>query len=134
MTMGTLSDRAWERLSGESWNALRASFLRVNDALLSVSPEAFADLTTIYIKYSVSPSPTSPVYAVVWVKTAKQFVVGLALPENVSAPELTGPPQGMKYKGLTRYLVVRPGDAVPAAVDQWARLAFDFVIETAQHP
>jgi hypothetical protein len=82
-------------------------------------------LTTIYIKYSTSKSAGSPVYAVVWVKTPKQFIVGLALPTDVAAPELVEPPPRMTYKGLTRYLIFNPGDNPPSAIDDWAQLAFN---------
>src|SRR5262245_3733045 len=53
-TMGTLSDRAKAKMSAPSWDRLRKSFDQVNDALLKVSEEAFGELTTIYIKYSIS--------------------------------------------------------------------------------
>jgi hypothetical protein len=125
--MGTLSDRAAEKLSGPSWDPLRETFTRINNALLGVSPDAFGELTTIYIKYAVSNVATAAVYAVVWIKSAKQLVVGMALPADVSHPELVPPPHGTKYKGLTGYLVLKPGDIVPANIELWAKSAFEAV-------
>lgn len=118
--MGNLSERSWEKVSAPVLEQFRC----INDALLSVSPDAYGDLTTIYIKYSLSPSATSPVYAVVWVKNRNQLLVGLALPSSLSAPELTGSPPGIRYKGLTKYFVVKSGDPVPNQIGEWARLAF----------
>jgi len=99
--------------------------MQVSNQLLAVSPAASAELTTIYVKYTTTQAPTAPAYAVVWLKTSKQFVVGLALPEDVQHPALCAAPAGMMYKGLTKYLVVKPGDTIPEDVVLWARLAYE---------
>src|SRR5437016_9197636 len=110
--MGQLSERAIERVSGPSWQPLKDAFLDISTKLLSVSPEAAGELTTIYVKYQVSASPQSKVYAVVWLKTSKKIVVGMALPEEFDFPNLGPAPAGMKYKGITKYFEIEPGDDI----------------------
>jgi len=127
--MGNLDPRAVERVSGNAWDDLRDLFNGVSDALLGVSDSACGELTTIYVKYKPSPNPSAPVYAVVWVKSSKQMIVGLALPEGTTHSALGKAPQGTKYKGLTKYLMIRPGDTIPDEFPEWARIAFDRVAE-----
>lgn len=127
-TMGEISTRAAKKVSGPAWDAIRPQFQRLVENLLSVSSSAYADLTTIYIKFTLRREPSSPVYAVVWVKSSKRLVIGLALPEG-NLPEELGPaPSGMTYKGLTGYFAVEPNDAVPVLLSEWAMLAYQFVV------
>ena len=123
--VGSLDQRVTERISGNAWGEVRDLFYKVSDALLAVSDSAYGELTTIYVKYKPSPDATAPVYAVVWIKSSKQLIVGLALPDHVAHPTLGKAPQGAKYKGLTKYLTVRPGDQIPDEFSEWARTAFD---------
>ena len=125
--MGELSTRAKEKVSGPAWDVLRPQFDDIQATLLSVDPSTYADLTTIYIKFTLTNDPTSPVYAVMWVKSAKRLVVGLALPEQDLPDELGPAPPRMTYKGLTGYFAVEPDDAVPTALGNWAEHAFTFV-------
>jgi len=124
--MGQLQSQVLEKVSGPAWDQIRPAFLQVNDALLAVGPETRGQLTTIYVKYTTTPAATE-VYAVVWIKTSKQIVVGLALPESVEDGGLGNPPAGTRYKGLTKYFVLRPGDGVPERLHEWARAAYEHV-------
>ena len=121
-----LDEKAVQRVSGPAWEALRAVFFDASRVLLAVSPAATSELTTIYVKFCVSAAKKD-VYAVVWLKNSKQIIVGLALPEEVDSPLLGPPPQGTQYKGLTKYLTIRPGGAIPDALADWARFAFTSV-------
>lgn len=124
--MERLDSRASERISGLSWDPIRAQFTEINEALLDVSEETKGELTTIYIKYSGLSTQGRP-YAVVWVKKSTELVVGFAIPEEVEPPLLTSAPQGCRYAGLTKYLVVRPGDTVPSDIRTWAQQAYEAV-------
>lgn len=126
--MGVLSERARKKVAGPAWNAIRPAFEEINDALLSVSPDSFADLTTVYIKYCVSSDPTARVFAVIWVKTSKELVVGLALPDDLEDARLSGAPPGTTYKGLTRYFAIKSGDSVPDSIGDWARSAYELTL------
>jgi hypothetical protein len=118
-----LDEEAVKRVSGPSWELLRAAFFDASRVLLAVCPEATSELTTIYVKFCVSTAKKA-VYAVVWLKNSKQIVIGLSLPEEVESPRLGPPPQGTKYKGLTKYLTIRPDELIPKEFAAWARLAF----------
>jgi hypothetical protein len=117
-----LDQRAIEKMSGPSWEPLRPIFFDTSLVLLAVSPEAMSELTTIYVKFFISTARRD-VYAVVWLKNSKQIVIGLSLPDEVESAHLCPPPQGMKYRGLTKYLTLRPGEEIPDELADWARLA-----------
>lgn len=127
MATDRLNDDVIKKISGPAWEPLRTAFLEISDALLSVSPEAVGVLTTIYVKFQVSSAANSSVYAVAWLKSSKQIVVGLALPDEALSPVLRPPPKGMTYKGLSKYFTVQPGDSVPPTLEAWARTAFERV-------
>jgi hypothetical protein len=59
--MQRLDQRAYDRISGPSWEAIRPQFTEINDALLQVSEETKSELTTIYIKYRGPSSRGRPV-------------------------------------------------------------------------
>lgn len=123
MTSTRLDPRAIQRVSGPSWVPLKQTFLDLSECLLSVSDEATARLTTIYVKYQVASESSDPVFAVAWVKTSREIVVGLAFPEERVPDTLKPPLAGMLYPGLTGYLVLRAGDQIPAEFGDWARTA-----------
>ena len=114
--MGQLGDRAIERVSGPAWLALRPIFFDVSDSLLSVGRETSAELTTIYVKYTVDSSSTSPVYAVVWLRSSRRLIVGLALPNDVAASDFVPTPTGTVYRGLTKYLIISEQKDIPASL------------------
>ncbi len=122
--MGQLSEKAAERVAGASWDGLRRQFHAISESLLSVSPEARGALTTIYVKFTITPDPNSPVYAVIWAKNSKQLVVGLRLPEDEIPPGLHAAPAGTTYKGLSGYFKIQPGDMVPQELPTWAQAAY----------
>lgn len=115
-----LDTRAVERISGAAWDSLRQSFFQISEILLSASPTASSELTTIYVKFCAG----ADVYAVVWIKTAKQIVVGLSLPEEVQSPTFVPAPKGTTYRGLTKHFVIENGTPIPDQLGEWARLAF----------
>jgi hypothetical protein len=130
--MGTLGPKATDKVSGPAWNRLRDKFFAISRHLLDVSPDAFGELTTIYVKFTVTAKPSSPVFAAIWVKNSKSLTVGLSLPEELEDAELGLPPQGMKYKGLTRYFVVDPDKQVPEKLHNWSELAYRHVLSQMQ--
>ena len=125
--MGVLSQRAKEKVAGPAWEDLREAFYTICEALLSVSSDTRGDLTTIYIKFTVNDAPGSQVYAVMWLKSSKRIVVGLALPEEFESDELGSAPAGMTYKGLTKYFIIERGGSVPSCIYDWGQRAFDHV-------
>jgi hypothetical protein len=106
--------------------------MEASDALLSVNPACVGALTTIYVKYQVEASPSSPVFAVIWLKSSSQVVVGMALPEGSQSPYLVATPKGMAYRGLSKYLVLRAGDVLPDEFSSWAAAAY--INAVAQRP
>ncbi len=124
-----LSPDAIKRVSGPAWEALRPLFFEVSDVLLNVNNDCAGVLTTIYVKYQVSPAPSSPVFGVAWLKTSTQLVLGLALSEHVESSLLGPPPKGMTYKGLTKYVTLKPGDTLPMELSAWAAAAYVSVVE-----
>lgn len=127
MGIERLSEDAIQRVSGPSWQPLKQAFLDVSSLLLDVSPDVAGVLTTIYVKYQITSGPNSSIYAVVWLKNSKQIVIGLALPEDYESPVLGPAPSGMKYKGITKYFTIVPGDPVPVELADWATAAHTHV-------
>lgn len=125
MAVERLSNDAVERVSGPAWQSLRQPFLDMSETLLGVSSESVGVLTTIYVKYQLTGSPSSDVFAVAWLKNSRQLVLGLALPLEFESPLLVLAPTGMKYKGITKYLIVKPGDILPSELSNWAKAAYD---------
>jgi hypothetical protein len=124
--MGRLGERAQLKVSGPTWEGkLRTKFMTLCDTLLGVSPESFAELTTIYIKFSLSDQSSSPVYAVVWIKNSKKWLVGLALPKGVSHPNLIDAPPQRTYTGLTSYFYLSEDEELPVELPDWSNLAFE---------
>ncbi len=119
--MSRLDERAVERVSGPSWQALKPSVLEIGDSLLRVSRDAQSNLTTIYVKFE---RQDGSVYAVMWIKKSTQVVVGMALPDGTEHGRLHEAPKGMTYPGLTRYFTVQVGENIPVELVDWARRSF----------
>ncbi len=118
-----LDPRALQRVSGPTWAPLKDAVLAIADSLLSVPHRTKNLLTTIYVKFERADGS---VYAVMWVKSAaKGVVVGLSMPAGTDSARLHDAPSGMKYPGLTKYLTVREGDAIPEELAAWALAAHD---------
>ena len=120
-----MDPRAIKRISGPSWEELRPKFYLICDALLSVSNDAFAELTTIYVKISLKNPKGNLTYAVVWIKHSSEITVGLSLPDGIKSKRLFAPPKRMKYTNLTSYFMVKKGEKVPAEIYKWANLAYE---------
>jgi hypothetical protein len=125
--MNNFDQRITDRIRGPAWAAIRDRVVQLCDTVLGVAPNTRAELTTIYVKFSVADEPTAPVYAVAWLKTAKNVVIGFALPEAVNDPSLTVAPTGMTYKGITKYWRLSPEEALSADISNWARTSFEAV-------
>jgi hypothetical protein len=128
MSHERLSPEAIKRVSGPAWESLRPLFFEVSDVLLNVNKDCVGVLTTIYVKYQVSATPSSPVFGVAWVKSSSQLVLGLALSNGFESPLLGPPPKGMTYKGLTKYITLKPGDSMPSELPGWAAAAYGSVV------
>lgn len=105
---------------------MRPFFELLNEALLGVSDTAQGELTTIYIKY-VDPEIGSIPYGVLWIKRATELILGLPLPDDIKHPKLVVAPPGCKYAGLTKYLVLQPGDQLPEEIDDWCQQAYEHI-------
>lgn len=116
-----LDPMAIERISGPSWDSIRSAVFDISETLLSVSPDATNNLTTIYVKFE---RPRGGVYAVMWVRTSSKIVVGLALPSGTTSVRFHEAHATMKYPGLTSYFTVQTSDDVPDKLADWAREAF----------
>jgi len=125
--MGVLTQRTHDKLSTPRWKALQDLFVQVGEAILEVSPDAQGDLAGTYVKFTTGPHPTSAAYAVVWLKVSvpKRLIVGLALPENFEEEPLGPPPEPIFYQGLTKFLVIEEGQAVPEGLAGWAKRAYE---------
>lgn len=95
--------------------------------MLDIDLNTRADLTTIYVKFTIADDPSGPVYAVAWIKSAKNVVIGFALPETVNDESLIAAPTGMMYKGITKYYRLLPEVPLPPTLSEWARIAFEQV-------
>ena len=113
----------------ESTTSARSGFLfvQVGEAILRVSPDAQGDLAGTYVKFTTGPHPTSAAYAVVWLKVSapKRLIVGLALPADFGAAGLGPPPERIFYQGLTKFLAIEEGQAVPEGLAGWAKRAYE---------
>jgi hypothetical protein len=125
--MGVLTQRAHDKLNTPKWKSLWGLFVQVSEAILEVSPDAQGDLAGSYIKFNTDSHPTSAAYAVVWLKASapRRLIVGLALPEDFEAAELGPPPEPVFYQGLTKFVVIEEGQAIPRELAGWARLAYE---------
>jgi hypothetical protein len=119
-----LGPKAIAKISGKAWDELRLNFLIFCELLLDVSPEAYGELTTTYVKFTMGNMHVSRVYAAMWVKNSKSFTVGLALPDDCRHPMFTDALKGMMYKGLTKYVTITPEDAIPEECGEWAEMAY----------
>jgi hypothetical protein len=125
--MGLLTQRVHDKLNTPMWKSFRDLFIQVGEAILKASPDAQGDLAGSYVKFATGPTPTSPTYAAVWPKSSlpKRLIVGLALPEDFEAAGLGPSPEPIFYQGLTKFLVIEEGQAVPKELAGWAKRAYE---------
>jgi hypothetical protein len=121
-----LDSKALEKVSGPAWEALRDAFFEIANALLSTSPASTSELTTIYVKF-LPTKGSADVFGVVWIKSSKKIVVGLALPDTVDSPRFISAPLGTKYRGITKYFALTENESVPTELTQWAFSAYQNV-------
>jgi hypothetical protein len=121
-------ERIAKRISGPTWDSIREKLVEVQNILLNINESATAELTTIYVKYKVSDDPLAHVFGVMWLKTAKNVVLGLATPEKICHKDIIDAPNGMKYKGLTSYLEIKEDRDIPEELKSWATKAFEHAI------
>lgn len=125
----SIDPRAIERVSGPAWDPSRKTILTAFEKLLSVAAGTASELTTIYVKFKISDSPASPVYAVAWIKTAKKFVIGFRHPVGYSHDAFVAAPKGMIYSGLNNYLDIDLETALPEQITEWALTAHHATLE-----
>ena len=119
-----LGPKAIAKISGKAWDELRLNFLVVCGMLLEVSPDAYGELSSTYVKFTIGNTHISRVYAAIWVKNSKSFTVGLALPDEFKHPIFTDALKGMSYKGLTKYITITSEDSIPGEFCDWAEIAY----------
>ncbi len=125
--MGNLSSKVIEKVAGPSWDGNREMLMDIFNTLLSVSSDTRGELATSYVKCTVTDEEVSPVFGVVWIKTSKKIIIGLALPESFESHKLVAAPPGTVYKGLTGYFTLTQDDDVPFELSRWADVAYNSV-------
>ena len=119
-----LGPKAIAKISGKAWDELRLNFLVLCGMLLEVSPDAYGELSSTYVKFTIGNTHICRVYAAMWVKNSKSFTVGLALPDECKHPIFTDALKGMSYKGLTKYITITSEDSIPGEFGEWAEIAY----------
>ena len=119
-----LGPKAIAKISGKAWDELRLNFLVLCGMLLEVSPDAYGELSSTYVKFTIGNTHISRVYAAIWVKNSKSFTVGLALPDERKHPMFTDALKGMSYKGLTKYITFTSEHLIPEEFGEWAEIAY----------
>ena len=117
-------ERIDNKIAGPAWDRIREKVMKIHWLLLDLHETATSELTTIYIKYKTLPEPMAPVFAVMWIRTTKKVILGLAAPEKIEHQNIIDAPFGMKYKGLTSFLEITEDHEIPVELEQWAEVAF----------
>lgn len=120
-----LDPPAIDRIRGASWAAMRPYVEVVHEHLISVSPNSFGELTTIYVKYTSAETGSNP-YAVLWLRKSTEITLGLALDDIPDG--LSEAPAGCKYAGLTGFVILHAGDQIPGQLQCWARAAYEHAL------
>ncbi len=126
-----LDIKAVDRVSGPAWKTIRPHIDGVNAALLHVSPTARGELTRIYIKYTTVETGPQP-FAVMWVRSSSEVVIGLALPADFCVGEITKPQKPIAYSGLTTYFCLTAKDELPVGIREWSRAAYTNSLRTCE--
>jgi hypothetical protein len=125
--MGVLTQRVHDKLNTARWRLLRDLFLRVSEVMLGISPDSQGELAGNYVKFATGSDVMSPVYSVVWLKVSepRRLIVGLALPEDFQTEALGPPPEWIVYRGITKFLVIEEGQAIPEKLSEWVKRAYE---------
>jgi hypothetical protein len=126
-----LDIKAIDRVSGAAWKTNRPHIDGVNAALLQVSPTSRGELTRIYIKYTTAETGAQP-FAVMWVRSSSEVVIGLALPPDYCVGEITKPLKPIAYSGLTTYFCLTAKDELPAGIREWSMAAYANALRTCE--
>ena len=118
-----LDMRAVNRVSGPAWKAIKPHIDFVNAAFLGVSPTSRGELTRIYIKYTTSETGCQP-FAVMWVRSSSEIVIGLALPPDFCVGNIRAPLKPIAYSGLTTYFCLTAQDTLPVDIAAWSMAAY----------
>lgn len=125
--MGLLTQRTRDKLDTPRWAIIHDLLIQVSEVILKISPNAQGDLAGNYVKFTTGSHPTSAAYAVVWPKFSapRGLLVGLALPEDFEAAGLGPPPEPVFYQGLTTFLAIEEGQAIPKGLVGWVKRAYE---------
>ena len=126
-----LDVKAMDRVSGPAWKTIRPHFDGVNAALLQVSPTVRGELTRIYIKYTTAETGSQP-FAVMWVRSSSEIVIGLALPADFCVGEIRKPLKPIAYSGLTTYVCLSAKDELPTGIGAWSIAAYANCLRTSE--
>ena len=132
--MGVLTQRVHDKLNASQWTPLRDLFVRVSEVILGISPDSQGELTGNYVKFARGSDPMSPVYSVVWPKLSepRRLLVGLTLPEDFQAESLGPPPERIFYRGLTKFVVIEEGQAIPEELPEWVKRAYEQTLSSEE--
>jgi hypothetical protein len=128
-----LDMRATNRVSGPAWKTIKPHIDVVNAALLGVSPTSRGELTRIYIKYTTAETGCQP-FAVMWVRSSSEIVIGLALPPDFHIGKIRAPLKPIAYSGLTTYFCLSARDAFPAGIETWSAAAYAHCLSACESP
>jgi hypothetical protein len=132
--MGVLTQRVHDKLNASQWTLFRDLFVRVSEVLLGISPDSQGELAGNYVKFATGSDPMSPVYAVVWPKVSepRRLIVGLTLPEDFQAESLGPPPEPIFYRGLTKFVAIEEGQAIPEELSEWVKRAYEQTLSSEE--
>ena len=125
--MGLLTQRVHDKLNSSQWTLLRDLILRVSEVILEISLDCQGELAGSYVKFATGSDAMSPVYAAVWPKVLKpgRLIIGLTLPEDFQDKSLGPHPERIFYPGLTRFMVIVEGQAIPEKLSEWVKRAYE---------
>lgn len=122
--MRKYNEKIDNKINGPAWNNIRDKIKHVIQLLLAVDESTVAELTTIYIKFKITDKIIFPVYAVLWLKSSKKILLGLATHDKINNEVIIDPPSDRKYKGLKSYLWLKENEDIPTGLEIWIKEAY----------
>jgi hypothetical protein len=116
-----------KKIGGPVWENIHGKLQNIIKELLDVDESAAPELSTIYIKFKIRDEPLAPVYAVLWIRSPKRVVLGIATHKTMPHKLVTDAPNRMKYTGLTSYLRITEDSEIPSELTDWIKDAFENV-------